>query len=168
MGVRLLAPTTTKPVRALLDDVAASRVTHVVALGGSAPVDPGSARRGDGGRHRARRDCPSRRLAVVSFASARRRRAWAEQTGTYVNAKGIRQMSEKALEPQGIGKSPPWRSSPTSRWRRSGTEPSWTKLRQVHRAKLLGATAGAGDPCANGDGRRVERASQRRPRRSIR
>ncbi|HEY4016134.1 MAG TPA: 2Fe-2S iron-sulfur cluster-binding protein [Polyangiaceae bacterium] len=133
-GVRLLAPGA-KPMRSLLDDVAASRVTHVIALGGSAPVDPaalGAATMVSFAAH----DGPLARLAAVLLPAT----SWAEQTGTYVNAKGIRQVSEKALEPQGISK-PAWRSIADVA-AALGYEPSWTKLRQV-RAKLLGATEGA-------------------------
>ena len=47
---------------------------------------------------------PLTELATVVLPST----SWAEQSGTYVNAKGMRQVSEKALEPQGVSK-PGWR-----------------------------------------------------------
>jgi len=61
--------------------------------------------------------------------------SWAEHSGTYVNAKGLRQISEKALEPQG---------SSQSAWKLLGAvaaclghEASWRTLRSV-RSHLLG------------------------------
>src|ERR1019366_7255001 len=64
--------------------------------------------------------------------------SWAEQSATYVNAKGMRQVSEKALEPQGASK-PGWRqvSDVASAL---GYEAQWTKLRQI-RAQLIGGAA---------------------------
>ncbi len=129
-GVRQLAPQA-KPLRALVDDVTASRVTHVIALGGSAVVDPaglGAAKLVTIAAH----DGPLARLAVVLLPAT----SWAEHSGTYVNAKGIRQVSEKALEPQGISR-PAWQSIAEIATA-LGYEAPWSKLRQV-RSKLVGA-----------------------------
>ncbi len=61
-----------------------------------------------------------------------------QQSGTYVNARGMRQVSEKALEPQGVSK-PGWRqvSDVASAL---GYEAQWTKLKQI-RAQLIGSAA---------------------------
>jgi NADH-quinone oxidoreductase subunit G len=59
--------------------------------------------------------------------------SWAEQTGIYVNAKGIKQIAEKALEPQGISRSAFLQVAEIAET--LGHEPTWTKLKDV-RAKL--------------------------------
>jgi NADH-quinone oxidoreductase subunit G len=75
---------------------------------------------------------PLTEMATVLLPST----SWAEQSGTYVNARGMRQVSEKALEPQGISK-PGWRqvSDVASAL---GYEAQWTKLKQI-RAQLIGS-----------------------------
>jgi NADH-quinone oxidoreductase subunit G len=131
-GVHQIAPGA-KPLRALLDDVAASRVTHVIALGGAAPLDPealGAATLVTIAAH----DGPLARLATVLFPAT----SWAEHSGTYINAKGIRQRSERALEPQGASK-PAWKVIAEVA-AALGYQPSWTNLREV-RGRLLGETA---------------------------
>jgi NADH-quinone oxidoreductase subunit G len=136
-GVRQLAQGA-KPLRALLDDVGASRVTHVIALGGAAPVEPealGAATLVTIAAH----DGPLARLAAVLLPAT----SWAEQSGTYVNAKGMRQVSEKALEPQGMSK-PAWKSI-AEVGEALGYATSWTKLGQI-RARLSGTPAAAAAP----------------------
>jgi NADH dehydrogenase/NADH:ubiquinone oxidoreductase subunit G len=64
--------------------------------------------------------------------------SWAEHSGTYVNAKGMRQVSEKALEPQGISK-PGWRQV-SDLASALGYEAQWTKLKQI-RAQLIGTSS---------------------------
>jgi len=59
--------------------------------------------------------------------------SWAEQTGTYVNAKGIKQISEKALEPQGLSR--PAFEQIAHLAEALGHEPTWKKLKDV-RAKV--------------------------------
>jgi predicted molibdopterin-dependent oxidoreductase YjgC len=61
--------------------------------------------------------------------------SWAEQSGTFVNAKGIRQVSEQALEPQGQSK-PAWLQL-TAVAAVLGYEASWKKLKQI-RGNLSG------------------------------
>jgi NADH-quinone oxidoreductase subunit G len=131
-GVHQLAPGS-KPLRQLLDDVATSRITHVIALGGAAPVEPealGAAALVTIAAH----DGPLARLAAVLLPAT----SWAEHSGTYVNAKGMRQVSEKALEPQGASK-PAWKAIAEVAVA-LGYEPSWTKLKQI-RARLIGGAA---------------------------
>jgi NADH-quinone oxidoreductase subunit G len=140
-GVQQLAPGA-KPLRALLDDVTASRVTHVIALGGAAAVEPealGAATLVTIAAH----DGPLARLAAVLLPAT----SWAEQSGTFVNAKGIRQVSEKALEPQGVSK-PAWKSI-AELASALGYEATWTKLKEI-RARIAGgaASSAAASPSA--------------------
>jgi NADH-quinone oxidoreductase subunit G len=59
--------------------------------------------------------------------------SWAEASGTYVNYKGIHQVSEKALEPLGSSK-PAWQQL-SEIGQALGLDAAWTKLKQI-RAKL--------------------------------
>ncbi len=132
-GVQALAPGA-RPLRALLDDVTAGRVTHVVALGGAAPVEAealAAAKLVTIAAH----DGPLARLAAVLLPAT----SWAEQSGTYVNAKGMRQASEQALQPQGV-------SAPGWRWVAEvaaalSYQPSWTKLKDIRARLAASATA---------------------------
>ncbi len=128
-GVQQLAPTA-KPFQALLDDVAASRVTHVIALGSDAPVEVrslGTAKLVLLATHQG----PLVPHAAVVLPAA----SWAEHGGTYVNAKGMRQASEGALQPQGSSK--PAYKLVADLATALGYEPSWSKLAQI-RAQLAG------------------------------
>jgi NADH-quinone oxidoreductase subunit G len=131
-GVQQLAPGC-KPLRALLDDVAASRVTHVIALGGATPVEPAALGSTTLVTIAAHEGPLAQRATVVLPATS-----WAEHSGTYMNAKGMRQVSEKALEPQGMSK-PGWQLIADVAVA-LGYEPSWTKLKQI-RARLAPGTA---------------------------
>jgi NADH-quinone oxidoreductase subunit G len=131
-GVQQLAPGA-KPFQALVDDVTAGRVTHVIALGGSAPVDAGALRSAKVLTIAAHAGPLTKLAAVVLPATS-----WAEHSGTYVNAKGMRQIAEKALEPQGDS-SPAWKQVAAVATA-LGYEPSWTKLKQI-RAQLIGTAA---------------------------
>ena len=55
--------------------------------------------------------------------------SWAEAGGSYVNAKGIRQLSEKALEP--IGSSRPAWSQLAQLALALGLEPTWGKVKDI-------------------------------------
>jgi NADH-quinone oxidoreductase subunit G len=59
--------------------------------------------------------------------------SWAEQSATYVNAKGLKQLSERALEPQGASR--PGFLQVAALTEALGLEPTWTKLGDV-RTKL--------------------------------
>ncbi len=129
-GVRQLAPTA-RPIRSLFDDVATGRITHVIALGGAAPSDA------DGLRPAkvvviAAHDGPLTTVARVVLPAT----SWAEHAGTYVNAKGMRQPSEKALEPLGASR-PAWQQV-ADLGQALGFDSSWTKLKQI-RTRLAGA-----------------------------
>jgi NADH-quinone oxidoreductase subunit G len=124
-----------KPLKALVDEVVASRVTHVIALGGAAATDVSpmsSAKVVTIAAH----EGPLVEVASVVLPAT----SWAEQTGTYVNSKGMRQVSEQALEPQGSSK-PGWQqlSAVASAL---GYEAPWTKVKQI-RAQLAGPPATA-------------------------
>jgi NADH-quinone oxidoreductase subunit G len=131
-GVQQLAPGC-KPLRALLDDVSASRVTHVIALGASAPIEAdglGAATLVTIAAH----EGPLARLATILLPAT----SWAEHSGMYMNARGMRQVSEKALEPQGKSK-PAWQVIADVATA-LGYAASWTRLKQI-RARLTGGTA---------------------------
>jgi anaerobic selenocysteine-containing dehydrogenase len=64
--------------------------------------------------------------------------SWAEHSGTYVNAKGMRQLSEKALEPQGSSRTG-W-AQVAAVAATLGYEASWTKVKHI-RARLAGGAA---------------------------
>jgi len=131
-GVQQLS-TQTAPLKSLVEEIAAGRVTHVLALGGAAAIDPAALRPATVVAIASHHGPLTSAAAVVLPATS-----WAEHSGTYVNAKGIRQISEKALEPQGASK-PAWQQA-ADLAAALGYEPSWTRLKQI-RARLLGGTA---------------------------
>jgi NADH-quinone oxidoreductase subunit G len=101
-GVKLLAPEA-KPFSALTDDIAAGRVTHVIALGGETPgglSDVETLSRVGALIVIASHDGPLVKAARVVLPAA----SWAEASGTYVNAKSMAQVADKAIEPQGSSK----------------------------------------------------------------
>ncbi len=55
--------------------------------------------------------------------------SWAEHAGTYVNAKGFRQVAEKGLEPLGDSR-PAWKVLADVA-AALGFEASWSKLKQI-------------------------------------
>jgi NADH-quinone oxidoreductase subunit G len=130
-GVKELAPSV-RPFSALVDDVASGAVTHVIALGGAAPVDATL------GRATvltiAAHDGPLVNAAAVVLPAT----SWAEHSGTYVNAQGFRQVSDKALEPLGASQ-PGWKHVADVAVI-LGYEAKWSKLKQV-RAELTGGAA---------------------------
>jgi NADH-quinone oxidoreductase subunit G len=132
MGVAQLAPEA-KSFQVLLDDVAAGRITHVLALGGAAP-DAADALRSCKVVTIAAHDGPLVGAATVVLPAT----SWAEHSGTYVNAKGIRQISERALEPQGASK-PAWRQL-ADLATALGYKAASTKLKQI-RTQLMGSAA---------------------------
>jgi NADH-quinone oxidoreductase subunit G len=140
-GVQQLVPGA-KPLQALLDDIQASRVTHVIALGGAASVDALGLEHAKVVTIAAHEGPLTKAAAVVLPATS-----WAEHSGTYVNAKGIKQTAEKALEPQGASQ-PAWKLV-AELATVLGYEPSWSKLKQI-RQQLIGSgadvvtTSGAG------------------------
>ena len=135
-GVSSLAPGV-KPLQALLDDVTAGRVTHVIALGGAASVDAGALGRAKVVAIAAHVGALTKAATVVLPATS-----WAEHAGTYVNAKGMRQTAEKALEP--LGESQPAWKLVAEVATALGLQPSWSKLKQI-RAQLAGSGGAIAD-----------------------
>ncbi|WP_394830852.1 2Fe-2S iron-sulfur cluster-binding protein [Pendulispora rubella] len=123
-----------RPFSSLLDDIEAGRVTHVIALGGETPADA-SAELGERAKHALER---LQALVVIAAHEGLLAHAahvllpaasWAEASGTYVNAKGIHQVTEKAIEPQGASE-PAWKLV-ADVGQALGYDTSWTKLKQV-------------------------------------
>jgi NADH-quinone oxidoreductase subunit G len=131
-GVQAVAPGA-RPLMDLVDDVGAGRVTHVLALGGAAQVDVGALSRAKVAVVAAHNGPLTKIAGVVLPATS-----WAEHSGTYVNAKGLRQVAEKALEPLGDSKAA-WKvlADVASTL---GFEASWSKLKQI-RAHLDGKSS---------------------------
>ena len=136
-GVQALAPDA-KPFNVLAEDLRARRVTHVIALGAETPAgEPGDLEALRAGEvvAIAAHEGPISQMAEVLLPST----MWAEQNGTYVNAKGLRQVSMKALEPEGASK-PAW-DHIAGLARAMGLEPSWGKLKQVRAMLALDVVA---------------------------
>jgi len=143
-GVKELSPSA-RSFEDLLADIRAGRTTHVIALGAS-----GIALNSDHDAEALRQLLGF--VVVASHESALCNVAhvvlpatsWAEQSGTYVNKKGIRQQTEQALSPQGESK-PAW-SIVRQLGQSLGFDATWATLRDV-RARM-GLAAAARDPKA--------------------
>jgi NADH-quinone oxidoreductase subunit G len=132
-GVEQLAPGVL-PIGALVEGIAAGRITHVIALGGAASFDAEGLKRAKVVTVAAH-DGPLATVASVLLPAT----SWAEHSATYVNAQGMRQISEKALEPQGASK-PAWKQL-ADLAQSLGYDAPWTKVKQI-RAQLIGGAAG--------------------------
>lgn len=137
-GVVELAPTV-RSFPQLIEDIRAGRVAHVIALGGLTPRhDPDDA---------TALGMLSSLVTVAAHEGAFTEAAhvllpatsWAEHSGTYVNRQGLRQVAERALEPQGASR-PAWEQL-RALAAALGVEPTWTKLKDI-RAQLTGKAAG--------------------------
>jgi NADH-quinone oxidoreductase subunit G len=131
-GVKQIAPSA-KALQALVEDVGSGRVTHVIALGASA-ASATDALRGAVVITVAAHQGPLADVATILLPAT----SWAEQSGTYVNAKGVKQVSEKALEPLGASR-PAWRHL-LDLGVALGYEVSTTSLKQI-RAQVVGGAA---------------------------
>ena len=152
-GVKQLSPEA-KPFAALLDDVRAGRVGHVIALGGATPGEPESdidTLRGAQIVTIAAHEGPLTRAAKVVLPAT----SWAEHNGTYVNAKGLRQLSEKALEP--IGSSRPAWQQVASLAAVLGLTASWTKLKEIRASLVLDAAGNSPQASASSHLHEAER-----------
>jgi NADH-quinone oxidoreductase subunit G len=129
-GVQSIAPGA-RPLGDLVDDVSAGRVTHVIALGGAASVDASVLSRVKVVTVAAHAGPLTESASVVLPATS-----WAEHSGTYINAKGLRQVGDKGLEPLGDSK-PAWKVLADVA-AALGFEASWSKLKQI-RAQLGGS-----------------------------
>jgi NADH-quinone oxidoreductase subunit G len=138
LGVAQLVPSA-KPFASLVADVKAGRITHIVALGGTSPgnVDDDAANLADAALVTiAAHDGALTKAADVLLPAC----SWAEGSGTYVNAKGLRQVADKALEAQGASR-PGWEQAARI-GRALGVEPSWAKLKDVRSAMKALLTPG--------------------------
>ncbi|HEY1955679.1 MAG TPA: 2Fe-2S iron-sulfur cluster-binding protein [Polyangiaceae bacterium] len=130
-GVKQLAPEA-KSWTDFLAAIESGGVRHVIALG---------ARTGDLENEKPKLAKLEALVTIASHESALTAAAavvfpatsWAEQSGTYVNYKGIKQMSEKAIAPQGASR--PAFQQIAELALALGHEPTWSKLKDV-RAKL--------------------------------
>jgi NADH-quinone oxidoreductase subunit G len=130
-----------RPFADLLDDAKAGRITHVIALGGATPGDQEADALGLANLKClvviAAHEGPLTAVAHVVLPAS----SWAEASGTFVNYKGVRQVTEKALEAQGASL-PAWQQI-AELGRAMGLDASWTKLRQVR--ERMSPTAPLGD-----------------------
>jgi NADH-quinone oxidoreductase subunit G len=132
-GVRSVAPEA-KPVGELVGHVESGRVTHVISLGSTALVVRDILARATWLSLAAHEGVlPELATVVIPVTS------WAEHSGTYVNSRGLRQVSDKALEPQGESKAA-WKVI-GSVAAALGHDASWRSLRAV-RSELLGIDEG--------------------------
>jgi NADH dehydrogenase/NADH:ubiquinone oxidoreductase subunit G len=129
-GVVALVPTL-RPFTQLADDIRAGRVSHVLALGGVTPRNNPEDATALG---------MVSTLAVVAAHEGALTEAahvllpatsWAEQSGTYVNRQGMRQVSDKAIEP--IGSSQPAWELVRRITAALALEPTWTKAKDIRR-----------------------------------
>ena len=131
-GVLELAPEA-KAFEALIADVTSARVTHVLALGSATPRntsdDLGTLKGLRGLVTIASNEGPLSDAAHVTLPAA----TWAEASGTYVNAKGMKQVSEKAIDLLGSAR-PAWEQV-AQLARALGYETTWAKLKDI-RARL--------------------------------
>lgn len=169
-GVLELVPSV-RPFSALLDDIDAGRVTHVLALGGETPADPTTGETTPKASPITERTAPTlaklHGLVVLAAHEGSLSRAahvllpassWAEAAGTYVNAKGLHQVSEKALEPLGAS-APAWELL-AELGQALGYDTSWTKLKQI-RSRILAQPTIPEAQLSNPDApKRPEAASQ--------
>jgi NADH-quinone oxidoreductase subunit G len=121
----------------LLSDIRSSRVTHVIAVGAATPSDSDedTAVLGKlaGLITLAAHEGPLVSAAHVVLPAT----AWIESSGTFVNAKGMRQLAEKGLEPLGSSQ-PAWKML-AKLGTVLGVEPSWTTLKDLR--SMLVATS---------------------------
>jgi NADH-quinone oxidoreductase subunit G len=127
-----------RPISELLSEIAAGRVTHAIALGAAAPgVEPKDVATLQSLRALVTltsHEGPLAEAAQVVLPVT----SWAESAGTYVNAKGLRQIAEAAIRPLGSAR-PAWEQI-AKLANAMGFEAGWTRLREI-RAKLLVADA---------------------------
>jgi NADH-quinone oxidoreductase subunit G len=130
-GVKQLAPEA-KGWLEFLAAVESGAVRHAIALGTTT---------GDLDIEKAKLDKLEALITIAAHESALTAAAtvvlpmtsWAEQHGTYVNGKNVKQISERAIEPQGGSRQALLQLADLAR--ALGHEPTWTKLKDI-RAKL--------------------------------
>jgi NADH-quinone oxidoreductase subunit G len=129
-----------RPFPELVDDIRKGSVAHVIALGGVTPRnDPEDATAL--GMVNALAVIASHEGALTEAAHVvLPATSWAEHAGTYVNRQQLRQLSSKALEPQGASR-PAWEQIRAIAVA-LGLTPTWTKLSDI-RAQLTGTSPAA-------------------------
>ncbi len=140
-GVQALAPGA-KPWSQLTSDITAGRVGSAIALGGDVSSDADALDKLDSLVVIAAHGGALTGAAKVLLPAT----SWAESSGTYVNKKGIAQLSKKAIEPQGDSK-PAWQII-AELGKALGHDLGLAKLGDV-RKKLVGRTSDR--PPANAD-----------------
>ena len=128
----------------LLDEVRGGKITHVLALGSDVPKAARVLGEMEALVVVAAHAGPLSELAKVVLPAA----SWAEASGTYVNAAGIAQESERAVLPRGEA-APAWRLV-AKLGRALGYEVPWRKLRELRSAMQpdAGAQVAAEPPAA--------------------
>jgi NADH-quinone oxidoreductase subunit G len=126
----LCTSTPPKSFPELAKDIEEGRVTHVLALGSYATDETKveALSKLDGLVALCTHEGPIAKKASVLLPAS----SWAESDGTFVNAKGMIQESEKAVAPQGDS-APAWKVV-GSLCKELGFPMGWTKLSQVHKA----------------------------------
>jgi NADH-quinone oxidoreductase subunit G len=130
-GVKQLAELA-RPFSALVEGLTSGAIKHVIALGGATPTTKQESEAAEKALASAEtiitiasHDGPLTKAAAIVLPAS----SWAEASGTYVNFKGLRQQSDKAIESQGSSK-PAWQQIALLA-RALGYEASWTKLRDI-------------------------------------
>ncbi len=123
-----------RPFPDFIEEVAAGRITHAIALGSETPSrepkDLATLQTLRALVTLATNEGPLAEAAQVVLPVT----SWAEASGTYVNARGIRQQADAAIRPLGSAR-PAWEQLARVA-HAMGFETSWTRLREI-RAKLL-------------------------------
>lgn len=129
-GVKSLAPNA-KPWSEFVSAAQSGSIRHAIALGADVSVAKDSDALGkiEALVVIASHESPLTNAATVVLPAT----SWAEQTGTYVNAKNLKQVSDKAIQPQGASKQALVQLADVAK--ALGLEPTWAKLKDV-RSKL--------------------------------
>jgi NADH-quinone oxidoreductase subunit G len=137
-----VAPSAPKSFEDLLKAVADGSVKTVVALGSQIP-DP------------SKENALGRGLEVIAIsthegpwaASAKvvlPASSWVESDGTFVNAKGLRQQSEKAIEPRGASRRAYRLIAELGK--ALGTAPAWSRLSEIRSAFAINKSSTGSAP----------------------
>jgi len=130
-GVHELAPDA-KTFVELAKGIESGSIKHAIALGGMTPsgeADQDVWKKLDVLVAVAAHESATTRSASVVLPAT----SWAEQSGTYVNAKGHKQVADRALAPQGASENGHKLIGDLAK--ALGVEPSWSKLKDI-RQKL--------------------------------
>lgn len=139
-GVKELVPNV-QSFAELVADIKAGKITHAIALGGQTPgSSPAGIASGDAENDVTMLKRLQALVVVAAHGGALTDAAsvvlpatsWAEAPGTFVNAKGMHQVTEKALEPQGASL-PAWQHL-AALGKTLGFDISWPKLKHLREA----------------------------------